>query len=63
MARAPTNPALPAVRPPRETTDREWTDEAETEPGSKARQKARAKLSSVTDEVVLVSEHDPRREE
>jgi len=37
--------------------------ESPTRPHSKTRQKVRAKLSSVSEEIVLVSEHDPRRED
>jgi hypothetical protein len=56
------DPALPAVRRA-PAADVDWADEEVTQPGSTMRQKTRPKLSSISEEIVLVSEHDPRREE
>lgn len=41
----------------------DWQAEGEPRPDSSTRQRVRPKLASISEEIVLVSERDPRREE
>lgn len=64
MARPQTKPTIPVRARRRESMELDWSpDEEPTDPGgSKTRQKIRPRLSSITEEVVIVSDDDPRRE-
>jgi hypothetical protein len=63
MARTFSKPTIRVRARSRESMELEWKAEEEpTQPASKTRQRVRPKLISVSEEVVLVSENDPRRE-
>lgn len=63
MGRTYSKPTVPVKARRRESMELDWATEEPTQPRSQARQKIRPRLISVTEEVVVANNHDPRRED